>query len=606
MKKLLQLKVKRIIKKRRGLWSLSIIALMIMVASWGYERYYQTRIFPGVLVAGYDLSNQTFKEAQQNLQTLEDDFLGTNSITVKARLLDGTQLKKETMSTVGLNELGVKFLLPKLLVNVKRLGREGSGAERYGERLRIWYEGVNLNHEYVMNTAKLEAYVDKLASDVDVPGLKPEIKIVKPKNNKDQQVEVFGGQKGFVLDRQDLERLIKQTVGQLKNEAIEVTMLPDETEISQEEIDTTKARAEKLLSKKLELVIKNNDKNEYQEELVGEKLVSFIDFKGGFQKALVAEYINEVAKRADREPVNALFKFEGGRVSEFTPSLKGLKLVEEDSTKEMMTALTMAEIQSDPVPVELVAEIIEPKLKTPEVNNLGINELIGKGQSTFKHSIPGRVHNVALTASKINGVLVPPGETFSFNETVGDISSLTGYQQAYVIKEGRSVLGDGGGVCQDSTTLFRAVLDAGLPIMERRAHAYRVGYYEQNSKPGFDATVFAPSPDFKFTNDTPAYILIQAKADTKALTLEVDLYGTSDGRKAEISNYTSWDASPAPPTLYQDDPTIPKGTLKQVDFSAPGLKVKFDYTVTRNGEVIFQKTFQSVYQPWRAIYLRGV
>jgi len=231
---------------------------------------------------------------------------------------------------------------------------------------------------------------------------------------------------------------------------------------------------------------------------------------------------------------------------------------------------------------------------------------LGRGVSTYRGSIPSRIHNVNLSAQRISGTLVNPGETFSFNSSVGEVSDVTGYQQAYVIRGGRTVLDDGGGVCQTSTTLFRAVTEAGLPIIERRAHSYRVGYYEQNAKPGLDATVFSPTTDFKFVNDTPAHILVQTIVNALARTLTVEIYGTSDGRKGEVVNHQVWDQAPPPPDLYQDDPSIPAGQVKQVDWSAWGAKVKFDYRVKRGGETIYEKTFYQVYQPWQAMYLRGV
>jgi vancomycin resistance protein YoaR len=148
-------------------------------------------------------------------------------------------------------------------------------------------------------------------------------------------------------------------------------------------------------------------------------------------------------------------------------------------------------------------------------------------------------------------------------------------------------------------------LAAGLPVIERRAHAYRVTYYEQNSPPGFDATVYSPTTDFKFINDTPAYILIQAKADNQASTLEVELWGTNDGRVATTTKPIITDQSPPPPDLYQDDPTLRAGQIKQVDWKAFGAKVKFDYHVERHGEVLTHKTFSSNYRPWQAVFLRG-
>ena len=214
-------------------------------------------------------------------------------------------------------------------------------------------------------------------------------------------------------------------------------------------------------------------------------------------------------------------------------------------------------------------------------------------------------HNVALTAAKLNGILLAPGETFSFNQTIGDVSAETGFQQAYIIKEGRTVLGDGGGVCQDSTTMFRAALDAGLEIVQRNAHAYRVSYYEQNSPAGIDATVYSPSPDFKFKNDTPAHILIQTTVNTGANYLKIEVYGTSDGRVSTISNARLWDQVPPPPALYQDDPSLPNGQVKQIDWEAWGAKAAFDWKVVRGSETLHEKTFYSNYRPWQAVYLRG-
>jgi len=246
-----------------------------------------------------------------------------------------------------------------------------------------------------------------------------------------------------------------------------------------------------------------------------------------------------------------------------------------------------------------------PEVKTGDANNLGIKELIGRGESWFVGSITNRIYNLQKAAAEINGVLVAPGETFSFNQTVGDISSATGYRQAYIIKEGRTILGDGGGVCQVSSTLFRAVLSAGLPIEARTAHAFRVSYYEVKYQPGFDATVFQPEPDFKFRNDTQGHILIQTVYDEKTKYLAFEIYGTSDGRKVEISKARIWDVVAPPPDLYQDDPTLAVGVVREVEHKAWGAKVAFDWKVTRGEEMLQERTFYSNYRPWQAVFLRG-
>ncbi|KKU83212.1 hypothetical protein A2973_05695 [Candidatus Gottesmanbacteria bacterium RIFCSPLOWO2_01_FULL_49_10] len=304
---------------------------------------------------------------------------------------------------------------------------------------------------------------------------------------------------------------------------------------------------------------------------------------------------------------DALFQFRDGKVTQFRPSKDGRELDVASAKERFTESLTTLPNATDyTVRIALPVNPVMPSLSTDRVNTFGIKELIGRGYSEFAHSIPGRIHNVALAAAKIHGILIKPGETFSFNDALGDVSAATGFQPAYIIKEGRTVLGDGGGVCQVSTTLFRAALSAGLPIVERRAHAYRVAYYEQGGyKAGLDATVFAPSVDLKIKNDTPGYILIQAKTDIINLTLAFELYGTSDGRKAEIYNHVVGGITPPPQELYQDDPTLPVGVVKQVDFAAWGAKASFQYKVTRGAEVLQDTSFASNFRPWQAVYLRG-
>ena len=323
---------------------------------------------------------------------------------------------------------------------------------------------------------------------------------------------------------------------------------------------------------------------------------------------LLNDLLKSLAQRIDIPVQNALFKYQEGKVSAFKASHNGRRVNMFETKKRFVTALMAAsDASTDFIQITLPVDTIKPAIATDQVNTLGIKELIGRGYSQFHGSIPGRIHNVAFAASRFNGVLIKPGETFSFNDTVGDISAATGYQQAYIIKEGHTVLGDGGGVCQVSSTFFRAALAAGLPILARTAHDYRVHYYEEGGfKPGLDATVFGPSVDLKIKNNTSGYILVQTKTDTDNMNLTFELYGTADGRVAQILNHQVWGLTPPPPDLYQDDPTLPKGTVKQVDFAAWGTKASFQYKVTRGKEILEDTSFTSDFHPWQAVYLRGI
>jgi len=324
-----------------------------------------------------------------------------------------------------------------------------------------------------------------------------------------------------------------------------------------------------------------------------------------YEKSLIQDFLSGVKEKYDKPAKNALFSFENGRVVSFSQEEKGQEVEEQKFIYDIDKLVRGLENKVNNIQVTLPIKVIEPKVTLAKANEFGIEELIAEGKSDFSHSIPERIHNIILASSKFNGVLIPKGSVFSFNDTVGDISSLTGYKPAYIIKSGKTVLGDGGGVCQVSTTLFRAALNAGLPILERTAHAYRVGYYENDSKPGFDATVFAPNPDLKIKNDSPASILIQTEVDQVNNLLYFRFYGKKDQRKIEISQVTVYDVVPPLPEIRQDDPTLKKGVIKQVDFPAWGAKAVFNYKVSNDDKVLFEKKFFSNYRPWQAVYLVG-
>ncbi|HSW89505.1 MAG TPA: VanW family protein [Patescibacteria group bacterium] len=334
--------------------------------------------------------------------------------------------------------------------------------------------------------------------------------------------------------------------------------------------------------------------------LTAQNVAAMMALPDGFSPEGITSVIKSWAKDFDHPAVEPRLAIVGTSVEAFEAPRDGEVITIEPSVQIVQQALEGADVH------ELSINITPPKTSLSSINTLGITERLGRGDSTYFHSIPNRITNVSLTTSKINGVLVMPGEEFSFAKYLGEVSAATGFKQAYIISQGQTILGDGGGVCQVSSTMFRAILNAGLPVTERRGHSYRVGYYEQNSKPGFDATVYSPHPDLRFVNDTSTPILIMAVADSKKLAMYVELWGKSDGRKAEILNYKQWGATPALPTVYQDDPTLPPGKLKQIDFAAPGLKVSFDYKVTYSDGQSKTVNFLTNYVPWRAVYLRGV
>ena len=249
---------------------------------------------------------------------------------------------------------------------------------------------------------------------------------------------------------------------------------------------------------------------------------------------------------------------------------------------------------------------------TKTAADLGITELVSQQSTYFLGSSAERINNVTVAASRFHGLLIAPNATFSFVEHLGDVSLDSGFAEALIIFGGRTIRGVGGGVCQVSTTVFRAAYFGGYPIEERWSHAYRVGYYERGdpgtwSGPGLDATVFAPLVDFKFTNDTPYWLLMEVYVNPSAGRITWKFYSTSDGREVQVSAPRVTNEIPAPEPLYEEDQALAAGEIKQVDYAAVGADVAIYRTITREGQVVNpnELPLTTHYQPWRAIYHYG-
>lgn len=326
-----------------------------------------------------------------------------------------------------------------------------------------------------------------------------------------------------------------------------------------------------------------------------------------FDQERMAAFLEQIAAEVDRPVQDALFEFKQGKVSEFQVSKEGRAVDQQEVSTLIVLAFSQPEWKQETLALDLPVTVISPEITTDQSNRLGIKEFLAEGESFFYDSIPSRVHNIILASSYLHGIVVAPGETFSFAQRIGDISAATGYQQAYVIRDKQTILEDGGGVCQVSTTMFRAALNAGLPIVERQPHYYRVGYYEQGGyPPGLDATVYPPSPDLKFKNDTANYILIQTVVNKEKQRLAFQLYGTSDGRKVEVAKPIIHSQTPPPEPVYIDEPTLPVGTEKRLDVAHWGAKVSVTRTVwNADGSQKEKRTWWSDYVPWAAVYQRG-
>jgi len=567
----------------------SFIALVVLLFAC-YHLAYWHKIYPGIKILSYSVGNQTVAQATKTIEA---------SLT---QIQPQLELKTEQQKwTLDLNKIEFAYQPQLAAQKAYQIGREGKKLKDFENKIKAWLKGVNLPLQYTFNQNLLEEQMATIAAQIYIPAIEPTIKVSEATpSGQTSRITIEQGKDGQEVDKRKLFSLINYQFAAANFQAVDLPLIKISPTLTPQQIENTRQRAEKFLDKKLILTTEQTNW-----ELKEEDLIEFLSFTNGFDQDKIASWSASLAVSINRSPQNATFQFSEGKVVEFHPAKEGKNLDQKKTVDLIAQNLAKLEQGEKEITLELPTTTTPPNIKTADVNNLGIKEIIGKGISYFRGSIPSRIHNIQLASSKLNGILIPPGETFSFNQSLGEVSQLTGYKEAYIIKEGRTILGDGGGVCQVSTTFFRAALNAGLPILERHAHAYRVSYYEQSSDVGLDATVFDPTADLKIKNDTPTHILIQTQVDTKKNTLIFELYGTSDGRKVTISKSRIWDQAPPPPDLYQDDPTLPPGKVKQIDWKAWGAKVAFDYKVERNGEILQNRTFYSNYRPWQAIYLRG-
>ena len=319
-------------------------------------------------------------------------------------------------------------------------------------------------------------------------------------------------------------------------------------------------------------------------------------------EAKVAAYVRTLASQTDRPPVDAELRWNGSSVAIVRESRDGLRVEQPEAVRAIISQAT----QTDQREVTLKTAVSKPQVSSENLPALNIQRPIATGTSRFAGSSPERINNIKVAAGRLNGVIIAPGQTFSFLAALGPITKANGYQEGLTIQGDATVPGIGGGVCQVSTTAFRAAFFAGLPIVERHQHTYRVSYYEQDGSPtGFDAAVYSPGVDLKFRNDTGGAILIQTAVDTASSTLSFRFFGSSTGREVKLTPSRSNEVKAGPRLPDGTDPALPRGQRKQVEWAADGADATIGRTVLQDGQVTASDSFFSRYAPWREKWVVG-
>jgi hypothetical protein len=229
--------------------------------------------------------------------------------------------------------------------------------------------------------------------------------------------------------------------------------------------------------------------------------------------------------------------------------------------------------------------------------------LLGKATTGFATSIAERRQNIAIATAMFDGVVVQPGQEYSFL-SAGDFSETAGFVEGYAIVAGKLEKVIGGGLCQVSTTLFRAAANAGLDITRRSGHTYVVYFYENIL--GFDATVYSPYTDFRWRNDSPGPVHISATTNPEAATVTFELWGTSDGRNVSYSGPNVRNVVQPGVATWQFDRELPVGAKRQMVHGRPGMDINLLRKVTMpDGSILHDDNWFTHYQPWDDFYTYG-
>jgi vancomycin resistance protein YoaR len=294
-----------------------------------------------------------------------------------------------------------------------------------------------------------------------------------------------------------------------------------------------------------------------------------------FNEQLARQHLAWYSEQTEEPGVYPRVDWNGGNLTIFREGSPGAR-IDEDRAAVMVQEAVWTPERTLTLPYE---DVPVPSTSA-ELAQLGINELISVGRSDFTDSQDYRVTNIVAGMRLLHGVLLAPGDEFSFNETIESIGPHNGFVEGYAIVDDKTQLEWGGGICQDSTTMMRAAFWAGLPFTERWNHSRYISWYDKygygdyGDGPGIDSTIFLGGADLRFINDTDAWILIQSYANPSAELAEVRMYGTRGGRTVEFGGAR---------VSYRDNGFM---------------DVAFTRIIKEDGVEVNRRTYWSSYEPW--------
>ena len=434
---------------------------------------------------------------------------------------------KNSIWTVNLKNLGIEIDVAKTMDLAYEYGHQKNELfKNVWQQLRSFL-GYNFKPISNIDDGKLEEFLEENLSSIHQPAKNSALVY----DTKTQDLTITPSKSGIIIDKNKLRDDLINIVNNSKTTDINLSLINDEPAITESEVKKLIPEAEKLLENTPITVMANQKEID---KIDKDQLLNLMDPVPTLEDSKIENYLIFLSPLVAQEPMDAQLTVSGDRVTQFALSQEGVKLEIKDNIDILKNGILDGQKE-----INLKTDNVEPKISAESINNLGITSFLAEGVSNFAGSSANRIANIKIGAARFNGVLIKPNEEFSFDTLLGDVGPEQGYKPGLVIKENKMIPEYGGGLCQVSTTAFRAAVNSGMEITQRYPHAFAVHYYNPQ---GFDATIYPPSPDLRFINNTPGYILIQTKVSGNELIFE--FYGTNDGRRVEVIGPEQYDMQP--------------------------------------------------------------
>jgi vancomycin resistance protein YoaR len=571
------------------------ILVVLLVGFVGYLQYFDQRMVPGVSLGSIRVGGYHQDEAARKL----NDAVAH----LQAEGIDVTV--QDVRYTIDLRSAGFDVDIERTLEAAFERGHTGSFLRQGWERVAgLWqdraYQTVSMLDETIVRQQ-----IDDIALHVN-------------SDARDLRLSVTGAtvtlltdtQSGVALEREDAYRSVMEAIASFHSQVVVWHLVDQNPRASLESADEAVATARRMIASPITLSYEDASFT-ISRSVLGSWIVSTYEgdaLMASMSMSKIAAYATTIGKSLNVAPIPPEISTTEGRVTGFVPAKVG-RSVQEDVLIGMIARELNARAHSKAATVTFIVPVTSTAVGLTGLDDsTGIKELIGRATTPFTGSPRNRISNIKNGVRFLSGAIVEPGAEFSTLATLGVIDNTTGYLPELVIKGDRTIPEFGGGLCQVSTTLFRAVLDAGLPVTQRRNHSFRVSYYEKDGTgksigPGLDATIYEPDVDFRFRNTTEHAVLVIGYVAGDKVTFE--LYGTRDGRTASVVGPIKLSETPSGDPIYTDDPELPKGTIKQLETAHPGGSAIATYTITYpDGSKEIQE-FKSWYRPWPARYAVG-